>query len=89
MLFETINIIIIIIIIDHSNLGGRFGNSHNGPSQARIISTLPPFRNCPQRQHDSVSYRVVLFSISSGNADSSEAMNSQLQSDWLEAHAVC
>ena len=25
----------------------RFGNSHNGPSQLRIISTLPPFRNCP------------------------------------------
>ena len=40
-------------------------------------------------KHDSARYRELSFFISSGKTESSEAMDSQLQAGWLEAHAIC
>ena len=38
-------------------------------------------------KHHSVRYRVAFFKFP-GKTDSSEAMDSQLQAGWLEAHVI-
>ena len=43
-------------------LGRAFWDSHNCPSQVRIISTLSPFRNCPQHYNVTDSKSICDYS---------------------------
>ena len=58
------------------------------------IYTQQKLLQCCVVQHSDVhmiqrGIESCIFSISSGETESSEAMNSQLQAGWLEDHAIC